>query len=118
MPLVLKPAVLLCVVASSRADFNADRVHLLDVVGANFLFRGPIPIVNNTFELQKVKEQLATVALKEGNVSLPSNYTLVDISFLDTIKPSESADLKAEAAFWKAQQAAGKAGQPGRLVHW
>ena len=66
----------------------------------------------------KVKDQLAAIALKEGTVALPDNYTLLDISFLDTIKPSEASDLKAEEAFWAAQKAAGESGQPGSLIHW
>ena len=71
-----------------------------------------------SFSQIQVKAQLSDIALKEGNVTLPSNYTLIDISFLDTIKPSESADLKTEEAFWAAQQAAGAAGQAGKLIHW
>lgn len=71
-----------------------------------------------SFSQMQVKAQLSDIALKEGNVTLPSNYTLIDVSFLDTIKPSESADLKTEEAFWAAQQAAGAAGQAGKLIHW
>ena len=38
---------------------------------------------------------------------------LVDISFLDTIKPSEKTDLKTEEAFWSAQHNGTDGGQPG-----
>ena len=49
---------LLLAAAATHADFEPERVHLLDQVGSNFLFRGPIPIVNGTYAISQVSAQL------------------------------------------------------------
>lgn len=48
----------LCVLLATHSvtgDFDPHRVHLVDQVGENYLFRGPIPIANHTFALNQVK---------------------------------------------------------------
>jgi len=101
---------------AATAEFDPDRVSLVDTDGANLFFRGPVPIINGSFALSALKNRLAEVAAN-SSIELPLHYSLVDISFLDTIKPSEAADLKAEQAFWASQQPSA-GGQAGRLIHW
>lgn len=88
-------AVLLVHVA--YATLNPKRVHIVDhdATTNNFLFRGNMPKnEKNEFALADLKTVLAQKAKEELNVTqFPSDFYLVDVSFLNSIVEGISAIL-------------------------
>mmetsp|Transcript_52904 Transcript_52904/g.123634 ORF Transcript_52904/g.123634 Transcript_52904/m.123634 type:complete len:242 (+) Transcript_52904:4-729(+) len=107
-------------VQADHSDWKPERVHFIDsaVVGTtrNFLFRGNEPTVKNQttgalyWPLNAFKEQLAKVAQQEGNLTLPSDFFLIDVDFENVV--TEATDINAEKHVFDSQQ------QDGKLINW
>lgn len=66
-------------------------------VPRNFLFRGSMPTNASTFAYQLLVDTMETVVAKQ-NLTLPKNFSLIDISYLNVF---EESDLKIEKDFFK-----------------
>lgn len=97
------------VVAST---FTPSRVHLMDVVGNNWLFRGSVPLnANQTYVWDDLVGTLKTRAEEEGrkyNRTLSDTFALTDVCLLS----SEVSDANAIRSFMDANPALGS------YVHW
>lgn len=85
-----------------KEDFKANRTLLIDYYPrdkpVNFLFRGNMPKTNGTFIYDTLVTTMESVVTKR-NLSFPSNFTLIDISYLNFF---EELDLKMEEDFFRA----------------
>eukprot|EP00005_Dracoamoeba_jomungandri_P006459 CAMPEP_0174261262 /NCGR_PEP_ID=MMETSP0439-20130205/11331_1 /TAXON_ID=0 /ORGANISM="Stereomyxa ramosa, Strain Chinc5" /LENGTH=246 /DNA_ID=CAMNT_0015345715 /DNA_START=14 /DNA_END=754 /DNA_ORIENTATION=- len=104
----------LFLVGSVVYGFNVDRVHFIDHYTfpgssvSNYLFRGGEPTYSNgsstLFAWSLLNQTLTSVALKEAQIVLPSNYYFVDLSLLDI----EVFDEFVEIDFFKENPSLGK----------
>jgi len=62
----------------------------------NYLFRGPEPVDSGNFSYNALASAFTTAAAKK-NITLPSNYYLIDFNLLSY----EWTDIDAEKAFFK-----------------
>jgi hypothetical protein len=111
----MKLGVFSCLLATAAAGWSPDRLHHVDTIGQGHLFRGSAPIVNGSFAFDALRTQMQVMAKKEAGVSVPDDFVLVVVSFLDNIKSSEAAELKAEQA-WFAASPPVQSGS--HLIHW
>jgi Tyrosine phosphatase family len=63
-------------------NFNPKMVYLLDVKNNVYLFRGNMPQMNCFFDYSDLTARIAEI-LAEKHITLPSNYRLIDLSFLN-----------------------------------
>ena len=73
-----------------------------------YLFRGNTPVESKKFAWDKLRSVLAQTAKQEYNITLPSQYYVVDVSLLNFTEE----DLTIEEKFFKENP------QLGHLVHW
>jgi hypothetical protein len=67
-------------VQSSVSPLNLERIHLVDIIDTNTLFRGNQPLDSNgTFAYDELRKFLQIKALSEGGFQLPQDYILYDI---------------------------------------
>eukprot|EP01112_Ceratiomyxa_fruticulosa_P018526 TRINITY_DN5933_c0_g2_i1.p1 TRINITY_DN5933_c0_g2~~TRINITY_DN5933_c0_g2_i1.p1 ORF type:complete len:297 (+),score=30.41 TRINITY_DN5933_c0_g2_i1:236-1126(+) len=105
---------------ASVTPLNITTVHLVDFTNYtephqvnNYLFRGNQPMMaNGTFDYKLLRQYLTIRAKQEGNLQLPQNYFLLDISFLTAVDPSESGALFEELSFFNAYP------NLGALLNW
>eukprot|EP01094_Clydonella_sp_ATCC50884_P019598 TRINITY_DN3873_c0_g1_i2.p1 TRINITY_DN3873_c0_g1~~TRINITY_DN3873_c0_g1_i2.p1 ORF type:complete len:252 (-),score=95.71 TRINITY_DN3873_c0_g1_i2:272-991(-) len=106
--LLLAALALLCAsVHASTLDYN--KVQLIDYNNAtgNFLFRGNEPIINGTFAYDELTQYMAARA-NNASIPFPSDYYLIDISFINRLKKSEREDLQAETKFFETNPSLGE----------
>lgn len=99
------------VIAAAHASWSPARLHHVDSIGPAHLFRGPAPVSNGSFVFDELRSQMQTMGQKEGNITIPDEFTLVVISMLNTLKSSEAAELKVEEDYFD-----GLSGS--RLIKW
>lgn len=110
MELPLSVALLVClyVQLGSADDYHPDRTLLIDVYPqidpTNFLFRGNMPVINGSFAYNEIVATMTSVAGKH-NYTLPTNFTLMDVSYLNIF---EEKDLAIERRFFEAHPELGK----------
>nr|CAG4712515.1 unnamed protein product [Naegleria fowleri] len=96
----------------SWSSIDEYRVRLVDANPSlqRFLFRGNTPVTSSQFDLVALQRTLSKVthSLHNMNFTLPSQYYLVDISFLFELQH----DLKVEKQFFQENP------QVGALAHW
>ena len=103
--------------AAASASWTPSRLHHVDAIGQAHLFRGPAPVANgSTFVFDELRTTMQAAASAEGHQPLPDKFDLIVVSFLDTIKSSEKAELAVETAFLAAGPL--PSGASGKLVHW
>ncbi|XP_003387824.1 PREDICTED: uncharacterized protein LOC100638265 [Amphimedon queenslandica] len=83
-------------------DYHPQRTLLIDYYPkssspTNFLFRGNMPVINNTFAYKEIMETMSEIVVKK-NFTFPQNPLLVVVSYLN---PFEYSDLKIEKDFFK-----------------
>jgi len=96
-------AISLSLLSSAVAQFDPNKVHVVDVIGSNFLFRGNEPL-NSTegddFLYQELVQILRQKAKSEANKDLPATFQLVDLCFLSPYLPWEEAQRIIEMNFF------------------
>ena len=82
----------------AREVFDPKRVHFVDRVGNNGLFRGNEPIAkgDDTFSYDTVVAEIRKKALQEANWVLPDQFYMIDLSF----ESIEEHDITAELQYW------------------
>jgi Tyrosine phosphatase family len=78
---------------SEEQNFNPKMVYLVDVKNNIYLFRGDMPQMNGFFDYADVTARITEI-LSEEHIQLPSNYLLIDLSFLHV--PPEEFDIEVE----------------------
>jgi len=89
------------------ATIDLKRVHLVDQIGSNLLFRGNMPTNKTDFAIDDLKSFMQQRATESG-VQFPSDYRLVDIT-LNNVFDYDHHELD----FWKKAPASF-----GELVKW
>lgn len=117
LPLLPLLALLVAAPSARSEDFIPSRLRFLDSVTAtggnatNLLFRGNAPILDGAFAWGPLVETMKNASEGAG-VPFPSDFYMIDVSFLVGLLPKEAPMLKAEEAFFKANATL------GRLVNW
>lgn len=93
-----------CVFASSH---KVKHVHFIEQ-NVNYLFRGGSPDPKHVFDYDYLVHRMASQALSEGNVVLPSDFYLIDINLLDPNNTAELPDIEAEEQFFQSNSSAGE----------
>lgn len=101
-------SLLLLSFTASAAAFDAERVHLIDSIGHNFLFRtgdptvpaNPGPLAFSYADLDAAFRSVAAAS----NLTLPSKYYLVDICLLSY----ELVEINTEVQFFKDNASVGE----------
>ena len=79
---------LLCILVAQvncgESSFSEKKLHLIDhdPKTNNFLFRGNNPMIDGKFCYNEMKTAMIAKAKLEGNVTLPEDFYLLDISFV------------------------------------
>jgi hypothetical protein len=106
-------AALWTLVCGVDGTLDYSRVHIVDQnkETGNFLFRGNMPVnsSDNSFQYQTLVKYMGMRA-EEANVTLPADFTLVDISLNNLFDKA----LKVEKAFWKNPANA----KYGKFINW
>jgi len=92
---------------AQNLKFTPSLVSLIhqDPRSGNFLFRGNLPIEQNSFSYEDLVKALKN-ATPGG--ALPAQFFLVDISLLNRINPQEDRHLTIEQRFWQQNPQLGK----------
>ena len=96
-------------------NFHPDRTRLIDTFKGknytNYLFRGNMPIIDRKFGYNELMKTLGEV-LQKHNLTLPSSYYMLDVSYINSYIPGEKGDFQAEKEFWEENS------EKGQLLHW
>lgn len=95
-------------------DLLFEKVHLVDYdsTSGNFIFRGNLPVLNQTFALDTLASYMKKRA-EENNVAFPEKFIIHDISLIWEIE-EPFIDYKYEVAFWDDE----KNQKYGSLTKW
>eukprot|EP00753_Platysulcus_tardus_P001272 PLAT11228.2.p2 GENE.PLAT11228.2~~PLAT11228.2.p2 ORF type:complete len:251 (+),score=116.18 PLAT11228.2:26-754(+) len=97
---VAATALALAVPAAAGNHFNPERLRFVDKVGQNLLFRGNLPLNENLkfawLDVVDTMQQRAAAA----NVTMPSDFHLVDFSLLTPLSPINQQHIQAEHAWF------------------
>lgn len=92
-------------VTSRKAqNFNPEMVYLMDQGSGVYLFRGNMPQMNGFFDYSDLTARITEI-LAEQHIELPSNYFLLDLSFLH--EPDESTAIEIEQDWFLVNPATG-----------
>ena len=93
---------------ASQLDFKPKRLHLVNRIGSNYLFRGNFPGIGDgsvrEIEIDVWKNTMAA-KLKAAGMRVPPKYKIIDISLLSRVV--ESADISLERNFFQADPSMG-----------
>merc|ERR1711916_60234 len=96
-------------------NFIPGRVHLIDYSNTtgNFLFRTNDPVLaNGTYAYDELVETMTSVAAAAGISPFPSEFLIMDHSFLSPLLPAEDKDLKVAQDFFADNP------DKGKLISW
>lgn len=98
------------------ASDPVPNVYFVDSAGSNFLFRGARPLIEEKgspvkFNYKGLYNAIVSAGEKAG-VTVPSNFTLIDVSLMWVDNPDESALIFAEYSFFKSYP------ELGQLHYW
>ena len=100
----------------SCEDFHPDRTRLIDTFKGkfytNYIFRGNMPVLNESFSYKELIGNLGEVLQKQNMTFPSSNFYMLDVTYVNSYLPGEEEDLSIEEKFWEANPA------KGRILHW
>jgi hypothetical protein len=76
--------VTIALLSSMMGDVDAlseRKVNAIAYNGFNFIFRGDEPLANTTFAYDELVRYMSNKSKTQLNVSLPANFTLIDVSY-------------------------------------